>query len=52
MLGSMEVKQSSSALDADVLIVGAGPAGLALVCAIGDAGLSARLLAQQPHDRA
>lgn len=35
------------AADADVLIVGAGPAGLALAAALHDAGLSVRLLEQQ-----
>ena len=35
--------------DADVLIVGAGPAGLALACALADAGLSAHLLELQPR---
>jgi ubiquinone biosynthesis UbiH/UbiF/VisC/COQ6 family hydroxylase len=34
--------------DADVLIVGAGPAGLALACALHDAGLSVQLFEQQP----
>jgi ubiquinone biosynthesis UbiH/UbiF/VisC/COQ6 family hydroxylase len=34
-------------IDADVLIVGAGPAGLALACALGDAGFSVLLLEQQ-----
>ena len=35
--------------DADVLIVGAGPAGLALASALSDAGLTALLLEQQPR---
>ena len=38
---------SPPAADADVLIVGAGPAGLALACALGDAGLSVQLFEQQ-----
>jgi len=33
--------------DADVLVAGAGPAGLALACALADAGLSVLLLEQQ-----
>ena len=36
------------ASDADVLIVGAGPAGLALAAALHDAGLAVQLLEQQP----
>ncbi|PXW91916.1 ubiquinone biosynthesis UbiH/UbiF/VisC/COQ6 family hydroxylase [Sphaerotilus hippei] len=36
--------------DADVLIVGAGPAGLALASALSDAGLTAILLEQQARD--
>ncbi len=35
--------------DADVLIVGAGPAGLALAVALHDAGLQVQLLEQQPR---
>ena len=35
--------------DADVLIVGAGPAGLALATALADAGLRSTLLEQQPR---
>jgi ubiquinone biosynthesis UbiH/UbiF/VisC/COQ6 family hydroxylase len=35
--------------DCDVLIVGAGPAGLALACALADAGLSPLLLEQAPR---
>lgn len=35
--------------DADVLIVGAGPAGLALACALADAGISTLLLEQAPR---
>lgn len=35
----------------DVLIVGAGPAGLALSCALADAGLSPRVLEQAPRER-
>jgi ubiquinone biosynthesis UbiH/UbiF/VisC/COQ6 family hydroxylase len=34
---------------ADLLIVGAGPAGLALACAAADAGLRATVLEQQPR---
>lgn len=33
----------------DVLIVGAGPAGLALACALADAGLAVRVLEQAPR---
>lgn len=36
------------AFDADVLVVGAGPAGLALAAALGDLGLRVTLLEQQP----
>ena len=36
--------------DADVLIVGAGPAGLALAAALADAGLHALVLERQPRD--
>jgi ubiquinone biosynthesis UbiH/UbiF/VisC/COQ6 family hydroxylase len=36
--------------DADVLIVGAGPAGLALACALADAGICAHVLEQAPRD--
>lgn len=35
--------------DADVLIVGAGPAGLALACALADAGITTLLLEQSPR---
>lgn len=35
--------------DADVLIAGAGPAGLALAAALGDAGFAVQLLEQQPR---
>lgn len=38
---------SPEAADADVLIVGAGPAGLALACALHDAGLAVQVLDQQ-----
>jgi ubiquinone biosynthesis UbiH/UbiF/VisC/COQ6 family hydroxylase len=34
--------------DTDILIIGAGPAGLALAAAVADAGLGALLLEQQP----
>ncbi len=40
----------SAPADADVLIVGAGPAGLALACALGVAGLRIRLIEQQTLD--
>jgi ubiquinone biosynthesis UbiH/UbiF/VisC/COQ6 family hydroxylase len=36
--------------DNDLLIIGAGPAGLALACAAADAGLSACVLEQQPRE--
>ena len=36
--------------DTDVLIVGAGPAGLALSCALADAGLRSHVLEQAPLD--
>lgn len=45
----MNQTDSSPAADADVLIVGAGPAGLALSCALADAGFSVQLLEQQPR---
>jgi len=48
MLRPMDSGASTPAQDADVLIVGAGPAGLALACALGDAGLAVTLLEQQP----
>jgi ubiquinone biosynthesis UbiH/UbiF/VisC/COQ6 family hydroxylase len=38
----------SSETPAEVLIVGAGPAGLALACALADAGLHVDVLEQQP----
>ena len=44
----MPVMPPNTSLDADVLIVGAGPAGLALGAALSDIGLSATLLEQQP----
>ena len=37
------------AMAADVLIIGAGPAGLSLACALADAGMTVRLLEQQPR---
>lgn len=37
-------------MDADVLIVGAGPAGLALACALADAGIRSHVLEQAPLD--
>ncbi|WP_428421125.1 5-demethoxyubiquinol-8 5-hydroxylase UbiM [Methylibium sp.] len=42
----MVLPDSSRGADADVLIIGAGPAGLALACAVADAGLSVQLLEQ------
>jgi len=36
--------------DTDILIIGAGPAGLALAAAVADAGLRATVLEQQPRD--
>ena len=38
---------SAESADADVLIVGAGPAGLALACALHDAGLAVQVFDQQ-----
>lgn len=49
MLAAMTPSHSLPARDADVLIVGAGPAGLTLACALGDIGLSVLLLEQQPE---
>ena len=40
----------SAAFDADVLIVGAGPAGLVLSVALAQAGLRSRVLEQAPRD--
>ena len=41
---------ASASFDADVLIVGAGPAGLALSCALADAGLRSLVLEQAARD--
>jgi ubiquinone biosynthesis UbiH/UbiF/VisC/COQ6 family hydroxylase len=41
---------ASAPFDTDVLIVGAGPAGLALSCALADAGIRSHLLEQAPRD--
>jgi len=49
MLAMSQTAQSTG-VDAEVLIVGAGPAGLALACALGDAGLSVRVLEQNSLD--
>ena len=38
---------TATSADADVLIVGAGPAGLALACALHDAGLAIQVIEQQ-----
>ncbi len=38
----------NASLDTDVLIVGAGPAGLALACSLADAGIRTRVLEQAP----
>lgn len=40
----------STSFSTDVLIVGAGPAGLALACALADAGLRAHVLEQAPRE--
>ncbi|MGQ0429397.1 MAG: FAD-dependent monooxygenase, partial [Gammaproteobacteria bacterium] len=37
--------------DAEVLIVGGGPAGLALACALDTAGIAPLVLEQQPIER-
>ncbi len=42
--------RSHNCADADVLIVGAGPAGLALAAALHDAGLAVQVFEQQPLD--
>jgi ubiquinone biosynthesis UbiH/UbiF/VisC/COQ6 family hydroxylase len=42
---------SDSGASADLLIVGAGPAGLALACAAADAGLRASVIEKQPLGR-
>src|SRR5574343_881776 len=41
---------ASAPFDTDVLIVGPGPAGLALSCALADAGIRSHLLEQAPRD--
>mgnify|MGYP000573661422 CR=1 FL=1 len=41
---------ADTSYDADVLIVGAGPAGLALACALSDAGISCLLVEQQGRE--
>lgn len=38
----------SISFSSDVIIVGAGPAGLALACALADAGIRSLVLEQQP----
>lgn len=43
----MNTTPIQSSTDADVLVVGAGPAGLALACGLADAGLRVLLLEQQ-----
>ncbi len=45
----MNLPDPSPTAESDVLVVGAGPAGLALACALADAGISVRLLEQQPR---
>lgn len=49
MLAKMMSFDPWPARDADVLIVGAGPAGLTLACSLGDIGLSVLLVEQQPQ---
>ena len=39
-----------ASFDTDVLIVGAGPAGLALACALADAGIRSHVLEQAPRE--
>lgn len=46
--GSAAAPAAGDPLDDDVLIVGAGPAGLALACALADLGLRVCVLEQQP----
>lgn len=47
----MDLNHATPAVDAesDVLVIGAGPAGLSLACALADAGITVTLLEQQPR---
>lgn len=46
-----DVPEATHCADADVIIVGGGPAGLALACALDDAGFAPLVLEQQPLER-
>jgi ubiquinone biosynthesis UbiH/UbiF/VisC/COQ6 family hydroxylase len=45
----MNISAARSSAGADVVVVGAGPAGLALACALADAGLGVTVLEQAPR---